>query len=52
MLETTDFAAGPKGICAFYAGSGTLAGFMAIAQVSVDSAGIWHWDGSYLLDPR
>jgi len=44
-----DFGAGPKGICAFYAGSGALAGFMAIVQVSVDDKSVWHWDGSYTL---
>ena len=42
-----DFGAGPKGVCAFYAGSGSLAGFSAIVQVTVDSKQIWHWEGSY-----
>ncbi len=44
-----DFGAGPKGICAFYAGSGTLAGFSAIVQVTVDANMVWHWDGSYAM---
>ena len=47
-----DFGAGPKGMCAFYAGSGSLAGFTAIVAVTVDAGGIWHWEGGYLLDPR
>lgn len=47
-----DFGAGPKGMCAFYGGSGELLGFEAVVQVTVDAAGIWHWDGGYLLDPR
>ena len=44
-----DFGAGPKGICAFYAGSGALAGFTAIVHVTVDDKQVWHWDGSYAL---
>ena len=44
-----DFNAGPEGICAFYAGSGTLAGFSAIVHVTVDAQQVWHWDGSYAL---
>lgn len=44
-----DIAAGPKGVCAFHAGSGALAGFMAIAQVTVDAKQVWHWEGSYAL---
>ena len=44
-----DFGAGPKGICAFYAGSGSLAGFSAIVQVTVDDKQVWHWEGSYAI---
>jgi hypothetical protein len=44
-----DNDAGPKGMCAFYAGSGALAGFMAIVQVTVDAKQVWHWDGSYAV---
>jgi hypothetical protein len=44
-----DNAAGPKGMCAFYAGSGSLTGFMAIVQVTVDAKQVWHWDGSYTV---
>lgn len=42
-----DFGSGPKGICAFYAGGGSLAGFSAIVEVTVDAKQVWHWDGSY-----
>src|SRR5215207_8194149 len=38
-----DFGGGPAGLCAFYAGSGSLAGFEAIVKVTVDAAGLWHW---------
>ena len=44
-----DFGAGPKGICAFYAGSGSLAGFSAIVHVTVDAKQVWHWEGSYAI---
>jgi hypothetical protein len=35
------------GTCTFWAGSGTLAGFEAIVTLTVDTAGLFHWDGSY-----
>jgi hypothetical protein len=38
------------GMCAFREGTGTLTGFHASANVTVDPTGIWHWDGTYLLD--
>ena len=44
-----DTAKPPLGLCAFNAGSGTLAGFQAIVKVTVDDKQIWHWDGGYLL---
>jgi len=46
-----DTATPPAGHCAFSAGSGSLAGFQAILNVSVDDKQIWHWDGGYLLGP-
>ena len=46
---TYDTAKPPFGLCAFHAGSGTLAGFQAIVKVTVDDKQIWHWDGGYLL---
>lgn len=45
------FGGGPAGMCAFYAGSGKLAGFQAIVKVTVDDKQIWHWEGDYLLPP-
>jgi hypothetical protein len=44
-----NFGAGPAGMCAFYAGSGKLAGFQAVVKVTVDDKSIWHWDGGYAL---
>jgi hypothetical protein len=37
------------GMCTFWEGVGTLAGFHAIIDVSVDAAGAWHWDGTYYI---
>jgi hypothetical protein len=37
-----DFGAGPKSVCASYAGSGSLAGLSAIVQVTVDEKQVWH----------
>lgn len=31
----------------FSGGTGALARFQAEADVSVDAAGVWHWDGTY-----
>lgn len=49
---TYDTAKPPLGLCAFHAGSGSLAGFQAIAKVTVDEKQIWHWDGGYLLGAK
>ena len=38
-----------RGMCTFWAGSGTLAGFQAIVTVTVDAEKLWHWQGSYVL---
>ncbi len=46
-----DTATPPFGLCAFHAGSGSLAGFQAIVKVTVDDKQIWHWEGGYLLGP-
>ncbi|MBI2762285.1 MAG: hypothetical protein HYX54_00790 [Chloroflexi bacterium] len=35
------------GLCTFWGGSGTLAGFNAILDVTVDSLGLFHLDGMY-----
>lgn len=42
------FATG-VGLCTFWDGTGTLAGFHARARVTADSsiAQLWHWDGTY-----
>jgi hypothetical protein len=45
-----DTAKPPLGMCAFHAGSGKLAGFQAIAKVTVDDKQIWHWEGGYLFE--
>ncbi len=44
-----DTAQPPLGLCAFHGGSGSLAGFQAIAKVTVDEKQVWHWEGGYLL---
>jgi hypothetical protein len=44
-----DFAKPVSGLCAFYAGSGKLMGFSAVAKVTVDDKGLWHWEGSYSM---
>jgi hypothetical protein len=44
-----DFGGGPLGFCAFFAGSGSLAGFTAIVKVTVDDKQLWHWEGSYAI---
>jgi hypothetical protein len=35
----------------FSGGTGKFAGFHANAVVSVNSAGVWHWDGTYSFTP-
>jgi hypothetical protein len=35
------------GLCTFWAGTGKLAEFTAIANVTIDSVGIFHLDGDY-----
>jgi hypothetical protein len=36
-----------RGRVTFSVGTGRFAGFKARADVSVDSSGVWHWDGTY-----
>ena len=36
-----------KGLCSFWGGSGTLTGFNAILDVTVDDLGLFHLDGMY-----
>ncbi len=37
------------GVCTFWRGTGTLSGFHASVDVTLDSAGVFHWDGTYSL---
>lgn len=37
------------GVCTFWRGRGTLAGFHASVDVTLDSDGVFHWDGTYLF---
>ena len=41
-----------SGICTFWKGTGTLTGFHAVLHVSIDSKGLWHWDGTYYFGGR
>jgi hypothetical protein len=43
MLDTTT----GRGRLTFAVGTGRFAGFRAKVAVSVDSKGVWHWDGKY-----
>ena len=36
-----------SGLCSFWMGTGALAGFTAIFDVTVDSSGLFHLDGTY-----
>jgi hypothetical protein len=37
------------GACTFWAGSGKLAGFQALVNLTIDGAGLFHWDGTYTI---
>jgi hypothetical protein len=37
------------GLCTFWQGTGSLAGFTAILHVSIDDVGLWHQDGIYYI---
>ena len=37
----------PQGRVTFSGGTGRFTHFQADAAVSVDSSGVWHWDGTY-----
>jgi hypothetical protein len=45
-----DLAAG-SGVVTFSGGTGKLTGFQARVDVSADSTGQWHWDGTYSFSP-
>jgi len=38
------------GLCTFWAGTGKLVGFTAIADVTIDGQGLWHLDGTYYFE--
>lgn len=40
------------GLCILWKGTGALTGFHAIVNVSVDAAGLWHYDGRYYFTGR
>ena len=48
---TLVFASLP-GQCTFWGGTGIFTHFRASVAVSVDAAGLWHWDGTYSFMPR
>jgi hypothetical protein len=48
---TLVFASLP-GRCTFSGGTGIFAHFRASVSVSVDSTGLWHWDGTYTFNPK
>ena len=39
-----------KGTATFSGGTGRFVGFEAHADVTADSDGVWHWDGTYSFD--
>jgi hypothetical protein len=39
-----------KGTAKFSGGTGKFAGFEADAEVTADSEGVWHWNGTYSFD--
>ena len=47
---TLVFASLP-GRCTFSGGTGKFTHFHASAAVSVDTTGLWHWDGTYVFSP-
>ena len=42
--------AAEKGVVSISGGTGRFAGFQAHADVSTDSEGLWHWEGTYSFD--
>lgn len=41
-----------KGLCTFWKGTGTLAGFTSVVDVSIDAAGLWRFDGMYYISDQ
>ena len=48
---TLVFASLP-GRCTFSGGTGIFTHFQASVAVSVDAAGLWHWEGTYSFRPQ
>ena len=44
--------AADKGVASFSGGTGKFIGFQAHADVSTDSDGLWHWEGTYSSTSR
>ena len=40
-----------SGVATFSGGTGKFTGFQARVDVSTDSTGLWHWDGTYSFSP-
>jgi hypothetical protein len=40
------------GQCTFWGGTGLFTWFHASVVVTVDSTGLWHWEGTYSFSPR
>ena len=38
------------GVCLFWHGTGTLKGFHASIDVTLDASGVFHWDGAYQFE--
>lgn len=51
MVDMHDPNGAPHGMCTYWAGTGSLTGFNAVVNVTVDDAGAWHLDGTYLFAP-
>jgi hypothetical protein len=45
-------AATSKGLCTFWEGTGKLAGFTSVVDVTIDAAGLWHFDGMYYFSDQ
>jgi hypothetical protein len=45
-----DLAAG-SGVATFSGGTGKFTGFQAHVDISADSTGLWHWEGTYSFSP-
>jgi hypothetical protein len=44
-------SAAGSGVATFSGGTGKFTGFQARVDVSADSTGLWHWEGTYSFSP-